>query len=88
VWIALPLVFVLPGTHTNIGIFIGAMVDGFRGALLALISLNLPCFLSIFGLLPEWKNYRDREGIRRLCEGLTCATTGLTLGMVRHCIYR
>ena len=87
-WIALPLVFVLPGTHTNIGIFIGAMVDGFRGALLALISLNLPCFLSIFGLLPEWKNYRDREGIRRLCEGLTCATTGLTLGMVRHYICR
>jgi chromate transport protein ChrA len=52
VWIALPLVFLLPGTHTNIGIFIGAMIDGFRGALLAIISLNLPCFLSIFGLLP------------------------------------
>ena len=67
IWLGLPLVFVLPGTHTNIAIFIGGMLDGFRGAALALISLNLPRFLSIFGLLPEWPNYRDREGVRRLC---------------------
>jgi len=82
VWLVLPLAFALPGTHTNVAIFVGAMLDGFRGGLLALISVNLPCFLSIFGLLPAWRNYRDREGVRRLCEGLTCATTGLTLAMV------
>lgn len=67
----------------NIGIYFGSVIDGLRGAILAGIFIYLPCFLSLLGLLPEWKSYRDRQGIRRLYEGITCSTIGLTLGMVR-----
>lgn len=81
-WIALPLSFLLPGTHMNIGIFFGTMIDGVRGAVLSALFMYLPCFLSLFGILPEWRSYRDRQGVKRLYEGLICSTTGLTLAMV------
>lgn len=66
IWIGLPLSFLIPGTHLNIGIYFGAMIDGVTGAILAAIFIFLPCFLSLFGLLPEWRSYRDRQGVRRL----------------------
>ena len=81
-WIGLPLAFMLPGAHFNVAIFYGAMIDGIRGAFLAGMSLYVPCCLGLIGLLPEWPFYRDREGVRRLYDGLACATTGLAIAMV------
>jgi chromate transporter len=66
IWVGLPIAFMLPGTHLNVGIYFGAMIDGVRGALLAAFALFVPCFLSLYGLLPQWISYRDRQGIRRL----------------------
>lgn len=90
IWIGVSLSFLLPGSHLNLGIYFGAMLDGPRGALLAALFVNLPPFLSLFGILPQWKHYRDRQGIRRLYEGLICSTTGLILAMIflimNHCM--
>jgi hypothetical protein len=36
----------------NGGIYFGVLVDGFRGMILAAIFLYLPCFLSLYGMLP------------------------------------
>jgi chromate transporter len=83
IWIGIPVAFLLPGTHLNVGIFFGAMIDGVRGAILSAIALFLPSFLSLYGLLPQWVDYRDRQGIKRLYEGLVCSTTGLILAMVK-----
>ena len=82
IWVGLPIAFLIPGTHLNIGIYFGAMLDGVRGALLSAIFLYLPCFLSLFGLLPQWKHYRDRQGVQRLFSGIICSMTGLSLAMV------
>lgn len=64
------------------------MIDGVRGAIFSALALYIPSFLSLYGLLPQWIYYRDRQGIRRLYEGLISATTGLTLGMVFISLYR
>jgi len=82
IWIGIPISFLLPGTLLNIGIYFGSMIDGVRGAILSAIFLYFPCFLSLFGLLPQWKYYRDKQGIQRLYQGMVCSTTGLTLAMV------
>ena len=76
------MAFLLPGTHLNVGIYFGAMIDGVRGALLSALALFIPSFLSLYGLLPQWIYYRDRQGVQRLYEGLISSTTGLTLAMV------
>jgi chromate transporter len=81
-WIGIPIAFLLPGSLLNIGIYFGSIIDGVRGGLLSAIFLYIPCFLSIFGLLPQWKYYRDKQGIQRLYQGMVCVTTGLSLSMV------
>lgn len=82
IWIGIPIAFLLPGTHLNIGIYFGSMLDGLNGALLSALFLYIPCFLCIFGFLPQWKYYRDKQGVQILYQGVSCATTGLTLSMV------
>jgi len=78
----------LPGTHLNVGIYFGSMIDGVQGALLSAIFLYLPCFLSLYGILPQWKYYRDKQGVQRLFQGIICVTTGLHLSMVIYLIFR
>jgi hypothetical protein len=82
IWIAIPFSLLLPGTHMNIIFYYGALIGGIKGAMITAIFLNIPCILSLFGLLPEWKYYRDREGVRHLYEGLICSTTGFLLAIV------
>lgn len=81
-WIGLPLAFLTPGSIINVGIFYGSIIDGVRGVLLSAIFLYLPCFLSIYGILPQWRYYRDKPGVQRLIIGLTCVTSGFVLAIV------
>ena len=66
IWVGLPIAVLLPGTHLNVGIYFGAMIDGVRGSIFTMFALFVPSFLSLYGLLPQWIYYRDRQGIKRL----------------------
>lgn len=81
-WIGVPFAFLLPGSIMNVGIYFGALIDGFRGTVLAALFLYLPCFLSLCGILPQWRYYRDKPGIQRLINGISCVAVGLTFSMV------
>lgn len=81
-WIGVPFAFLLPGSILNIGIYFGALIDGFRGTFLSALFLYLPCFLALCGILPEWEKYRNRPGIQRLVIGMNCVTTGFTFSFV------
>jgi len=81
-WIGVAFGFLIPGSHLNIGIYFGFLLDGIKGAFLAAIALYIPCFLFLLGMLPQWKYYREKGGIKRIYEGLICSTTGLTLSVV------
>ncbi len=83
-WIGIPLAYLTPGSLINIGIYYGYLIDGIRGVLLSAIFLYLPCFLSIYGILPQWKYYRDKTGIQRLIIGITCVTSGFVCAIVRN----
>lgn len=89
-WLGIPFAFLLPGSIINVSIYFGSIIDGFRGIFLSAFFLYLPCFLSIYGILPQWRYYRDKPGIQRLIIGLTCVTTGLTFSTVvlslEHCL--
>ena len=43
---------------------------------------NIPCFITLYGILPNWKYYRAKPGVQRLTTGLTCESTGLMIAMV------
>ena len=87
-WIGVAFSFLIPGSHLNIGIYFGFLLDGLKGAILAAIFLYIPCFLFLLGVLPQWKYYREKGGIKRIYEGLICSTTGLTLSVVLISLFR
>lgn len=74
--------FLIPGSVINSGLYYGVLVDGIIGLMIAALFLYLPCFTSLFGILPSWRYYRNKPGIQRLTKGLICVTNGLLLGMV------
>ena len=76
------MAFLTPGSLINAGIYFGSVVDGMRGVFLSAIFLYLPCFLSIYGILPQWRYYRDKPGVQRLIIGITCVTSGFVLAIV------
>jgi chromate transporter len=87
-WIGVAISFLIPGSHLNIGIYFGSLVHGLRGTILAAIFLYIPCFLFLLGVLPQWRHYREKGGIKRIYDGIVCATTGLTLAVVSLSAFR
>lgn len=65
-WLGVAISFLIPGSHLNIGIYFGSLVDGIRGTLLAAIFLYFPCLLFLLGMLPQWRYYREKGGIKRI----------------------
>ena len=57
-WIGVSFSFLIPGSHLNIGLYYGSLIDGIRGAVLSTLCLYIPCFLFLLGMLPQWKYYR------------------------------
>lgn len=81
-WIGVPFAFLLPGSIINVGIYYGSLIDGFRGTIFSALFLYLPCFLSLCGILPQWRYYRDKPGIQRLINGISCVAIGLSFSVV------
>lgn len=87
-WMGVPFAFMLPGSIINVGIYYGSLIDGVTGTILSAFFLYLPCFLSLCGILPQWKYYREKPGIQRLIIGITCVTIGLSFSLVFFMIFR
>ena len=62
-WVGLPFAFILPGSSVNGVLYFGVLIDGFRGLIVAAISLYVPCFMTLYGILPNWKFYRAKPGV-------------------------
>lgn len=82
-WVGFPFAFLLPGSVVNGALYYGVLLDGFRGLLVAAIFFYLPCFVSLYGILPQWKYYRAKPGVQRLTKGITCVSTGFVFALVR-----
>lgn len=82
IWIGFPFSFLIPGSVVNGALYYGVLLDGLRGLIVAAIFLYLPCFVSLYGILPQWKFYRSKPGVQRLTKGLTCVSSGLVLAIV------
>lgn len=81
-WVGFPFAFLLPGSVVNGTLYYGVLIDGLRGLITAAICFYIPCFISLFGILPQWKYYRAKAGIQRLTKGLNCVSTGILTAMV------
>lgn len=66
----------------NMAAYVGALINGFLGAVLCCFALNTPAFLTIWAVLPYWQLYRTNQRIQQIIYGLCCASIGFILAAV------
>jgi chromate transporter len=66
----------VPGPLFTVVAFWGAIGYGPWGALVALVSIFLPSFLVLAGILPLWNGLKHRPGVRRALIAVNAAVVG------------
>ena len=69
----------VPGPLFAFAAYLGAVIGGPAGAVLALAAVFLPAFLLVFAALPFWGALRDRADARAALRGINAAVVGILL---------
>ena len=62
--------------------FIGYLVNGFLGALVAALATFLPCYLFTITMAPSFKKIAQNKPVKAFVEGITAAVIGALVGSV------
>lgn len=68
-----------PGPLFTFAAYLGAVIGGWKTALLCLIAIFLPSFLLVVGVLPFWHGLRRRVAAQAVLRGVNAAVVGLLL---------
>jgi chromate transporter len=79
---AAAVAMVTPGPVVITVGFIGYLVAGFPGALVAAAATFLPCYLFTVLLTPSFKKIAKNESIKAFVDGITAAVVGALVGSV------
>jgi chromate transporter len=69
----------VPGPLFTFSAYLGAVMNGWSGALLALLAIFLPSFLLVIGALPFWDALRAKSKFQSALSGINAAVVGLLL---------
>ncbi|MBO8176230.1 MAG: chromate efflux transporter [Bacillus sp. (in: Bacteria)] len=69
----------VPGPLFTLSSYLGMVISGSTGALVATIGVFLPSFLLLVGVLPFWNSIRERTGFRAPLLGVNSAVVGLLI---------
>jgi chromate transporter len=69
----------VPGPLFTFAAYLGAMINGWQGGLLATVAVFLPAFLLIFGALPFWNLLRNHPKITGAIMGVNAAVVGILI---------
>ncbi len=79
---AVAVAMITPGPVVITVGFIGYLVSGFWGAVVAALATFLPCYLFTVIPAPYFKKYGKNPGIKAFVDGITAAAVGAILGAV------
>src|SRR4030095_13436692 len=79
---AVAVAMITPGPVVITTGFIGFLVQGFWGAVVAAAATFLPCYLLTIIPAPHFQKHRQRPGIVAFVEGVTAAAIGAIAGAV------
>ncbi|MEH6888995.1 chromate transporter [Bacillus sp. JJ864] len=77
----------VPGPLFTFAAYIGAIMDGTAGATIATISIFLPAFLLVVGVLPFWDALRRKPYVQGAMFGINAAVVGILLAAFYHPIW-
>lgn len=69
----------VPGPLFTFAAYLGAVINGWQGGLLATIAIFLPAFLLILGSLPFWDSLRRNRKIKGALMGVNAAVVGILI---------
>jgi chromate transporter len=69
----------VPGPLFTFAAYLGAMMNGLKGAFLALFSIFLPAYLLIIGALPFWDMLRRNTKVKGVIVGTNAAVVGILM---------
>ena len=69
----------VPGPLFTFSAYLGAVMNGWSGALLTLVAIFLPSFLLVIGALPFWDLLRASSKFQSVLSGINAAVVGLLL---------
>ncbi|RHW36189.1 chromate transporter [Lysinibacillus yapensis] len=67
----------VPGPMFTFASYIGAVMDGWLGGIVAMIAIFLPAFLLVFGTLPFWDIVRKNGKMKGAFMGMNAAVVGI-----------
>ncbi|OIJ20815.1 ChrA protein [Anaerobacillus alkalidiazotrophicus] len=77
----------VPGPLFTFAAYIGAVINGWKGGLLATVAIFLPAFLLILGTLPFWDTLRRNRKIKGSLMGVNAAVVGILIAALYHPIW-
>jgi chromate transporter len=69
----------VPGPLFTFAAYLGAIMNGWVGALIATVAIFLPAFLLVIGTLPFWDTLRRKPKIQGTLIGVNAAVVGILL---------
>ena len=79
---AVAVAMITPGPVVITVAFIGYLIDGMNGAVLASLGVFLPCYLFVIIPAPFYARFADDPRLRAFVDGVTAAATGAIAGAV------
>jgi chromate transporter len=79
---AVAVAMITPGPVVITVAFIGYLVDGFSGAVLASLGVFLPCYLLVILPAPFFERFAENARLKSVIDGVTAAATGAIAGAV------
>ncbi|WP_108670266.1 chromate transporter [Peribacillus acanthi] len=77
----------VPGPLFTFAAYIGAVINGWQGGLLATFAIFLPAFLLIAGTLPFWDVLRRNSKVKGALMGVNAAVVGILISAFYHPIW-
>ncbi|WP_174731689.1 chromate transporter [Mesobacillus harenae] len=77
----------VPGPLFTFAAYLGAVISGWQGGLIATIAIFLPAFLLILGTLPFWDTLRSNPNIKGALMGVNAAVVGILIAAFYHPIW-
>ncbi|MFP3471880.1 chromate transporter, partial [Micrococcus sp. SIMBA_144] len=77
----------VPGPLFTFAAYIGAVINGWKGGLLATVAIFLPAFLLITGALPFWDTLRRNPKIKGALMGVNASVVGILIAAFYHPIW-
>ena len=77
----------VPGPLFTFATYLGTVISGVSGGLLATLAIFLPGFLLVIGVLPYWERIRKNQAVGRMLIGVNAAVVGILLAALYDPIF-